>query len=397
MAQIIQDAPGFGEILGTGLGQGLGGSLQNLANMKLNQFAQRQQAVQTAKAFQQLPGVTPEIAQFLAALSPEERKYPLQNLGSLMQLGQALGPQAAQHVQPQSGMEALQGLSAADLLSNPSQSNPLLQQALSKAPLKPQMAAQPQQKPIAQDQAKLVEDIFTSPQEKRERHKIALKEKQIANQEKSERFKASQKDRKEIIDKAKSSRQQLHDLERMEELEKSGKLDTPGYVEFLKRSGLDIPALMNPESQEFQKIAVGFLRDAKAYFGARISNYELEQFLKSIPSLSQSPSGRKSVISNLKYLQRGNLAYNEALKEIMKENEGIPPYDLLEQIDDRIDPKLDKIAERFKQEIAKPAPQAQNRLVTALQTTLGDIVGGLGSLAKGAATGAGIGALKYLL
>jgi len=390
LPSVLQDYPGFGEQLGTGLGQGLSSTLQQLTNMKLNQIVQRQQQQQASQAFQKLPGVTPEIADFLSALSPEERKYPLQNLGSLLQLGQALGPQAAQHVQPQANQPGVQDLS--QILSNPNpqslnQVSPLIAQALGKTPLQPSAApvatGLPKAAP-ASNQPNLVEDIFTSPEEKRKRRQEEREERKLAQKEKAERFKITKEERKEITDKAKSARQQLHDLDRMEELEKTGKLDTPGYVEFLKRSGLDIPALLNPESEEFQKLAAGFLRDAKSVFGARVSNYEIEQFLKTIPSLSQSPDGRRRVIANLKYLQRGNLAYAEALKEITRENEGIPPYDLADQIDDRIESKLDKISEKFKADLAKPVPNSSPKLATALGSVLGSIIGTPGTLLRAA-------------
>jgi hypothetical protein len=393
LPSVLQDHPGFGEQFGTGLGQGLGSTLQSLANMKLNQLVQKQQMQQASQAFQKLPGVTSEVADFLSALSPEERKYPLQNLGSLIQLGQALGPQAAQHIQPQQANQpGIQNL--AGLLSNPSQQSlnqvsPLIAQALGKTPMQP-AAVQPVETGLskgapASNQPDLVSDIFTSPEEKRKRRQEEREERKLAQKEKAERFKITAAERKEISDRAKSARQQLHDLDRMEELEKTGKLDTPGYVEFLKRSGLDIPALMNPESEEFQKLAAGFLRDAKSVFGARVSNFEIEQFLKTIPSLSQSPEGRKRVIANLKYLQRGNLAYSEALKEITRENEGIPPYDLADQIDDRIDAKLDKISQKFKADVTKPVPASQPKLVTALGSVLGSVVGLPGTLLKGVA------------
>jgi len=390
LPSVLQDHPGFGEQFGTGLGQGLGSTLQSLANMKLNQLVQKQQMQQASQAFQKLPGVTSEIADFLAALSPEERKYPLQNLGSLMQLGQALGPQAAQHIQPQQANQpGIQNLS--ELLSNPNQQglnqvSPLIAQALGKTPVQPASAPVETGLPkgAASNQANLVSDIFTSPEEKRKRRQEEREERKLAQKEKAERFKITATERKEIADKAKSARQQLHDLDRLEELEKTGKLDTPGYVEFLKRSGIDIPALMNPESEEFQKLAAGFLRDAKSVFGSRVSNYEIEQFLKTIPSLSQSPEGRKRVIANLKYLQRGNLAYAEALKEVTKENEGIPPYDLTEQIDDRIDSKLDKISQKFKADLEKPVPRSSPKLATALGSVLGSVVGFPGTLLKAA-------------
>ena len=62
------------------------------------------------------------------------------------------------------------------------------------------------------------------------------------------------------------------------------------------QKGLDIAALSKPGTEEFQKIAANFFRDAKTYFGGQVSNYEIEQFLKTIPNLSQSNTGRQRVI-----------------------------------------------------------------------------------------------------
>ncbi len=277
--------------------------------------------------------------------------------------------------------------SAMSKLQVPQQQAPSLIQQVAAQPAQ-QQAIQPKAAALQQgsipDQSKLIQDLFTSPQEKREQRKLELKEQQIAKQEKAARFKATKEERKDIIQKAQSARVVLKDLDRMDELNKSGKLDTPDVVEFLKRSGLDIPALLNPDSQEFQKIAAGFLRDAKTYFGGRITNYDIEQFLKTIPSLSQTPEGRHRVIAGLKQLKRGDLAYNDALKEIMKENESVPPYDLLEQIEDRIEPKLNKVAEKFKEDISKPVPkQKTSALTTGLGAAAGSLLGAPGTILGG--------------
>ncbi|MEK6884942.1 MAG: hypothetical protein AABY22_35250, partial [Nanoarchaeota archaeon] len=64
-----------------------------------------------------------------------------------------------------------------------------------------------------------------------------------------------------------------------------------GNIELIHKS-IRQPILIKLEpkiEEEFQKIEANFLRNAKQYFGGRISNYEVEQFLKTIPSLSQSP------------------------------------------------------------------------------------------------------------
>jgi len=410
MAQIINEYRGLGDVLGQSLGQGLsgvgegfGGALQNLANMKLNQFAQRQQAQQTANAFQQLPGVTPQIAQFLAALSPEERKYPLQNLGALMQLGGQQGQQS-QQMPSQSGVGSLQGLSAADFLSNPNQVNPLIQQALSKAPLQqqsqvgqqnplypPASQASGKQQRSAQDQAKLVEDIFTSPQEKRERHKLALKERQLASQEKLSTLKETKQYVETLKNQEKAAKESDLRLNRMVKLIEKGKLPNAGLWSFLTKieeaplaiagagavlgtalfpgvgtaigAGLgglagalssplagaakSIIRAGSPDVEEFEKLSADFVKNAKQFFGPRLTDADLRVFMQTLPTLMQTDAGKKKVIENLRSLNELAEIESKAARDIIRENRGIPPFDVEQQVKDRISDEVDKVAKRF--------------------------------------------------
>jgi hypothetical protein len=334
MVTIVKAAPSLGERFGTGLGQGL----QLLAQQKLNQIAQRQQA----HSLESL-GFTPQESSSLALLDPMlQKEFLKQKLAAPSQeaFAQSLSELLGQPQEAQAPMTATQE------------------------------AAQAQKPRLTEKQATTLA-------------KLGLQKQAMAQKERTEAFKATKAERKEIIDKARTARQNLHDLDRMEELEKEGKLDTPGYMELLKRTGFDLPALMSPGSEEFNKIAANFIRDAKSIYGSRVSNFEIEQFLKTIPSLSMSPEGRKRVIANLKNIARGNLEYNNALKDIIAENKGIPPLDINEQIDDRIEKKLDALSKKFREDLAKPVPKGQNKLITALQAGLGSLAGGAGSLAKG--------------
>lgn len=365
--------------LSTGLGQGLSGGLQALAQQRLGELQQRSQAAKSVSGLEAL-GFSPQQAQALTGLPesalmqvvkqqlalPQQQAYA-QALSNL--LGGAPEELPIAPAEQQSIAAAAPGL-AAQKPASPTQV--ALDRLFGAEPaVSPEKAQAPALKPTLTEQqaTKLAE--------------LGLKKQTQAEKLRGEAFKLTKDERKEIIDKARSARQNIHDLDRLEELEKEGKLDTPGYVEFLKRSGLDIPSLLNPGSEEYNKIAQTFLRDAKTYLGARISNFELEQFLKTIPSLSMSPEGRKRVISDLKYFNRVALEYNEALKEVIKENKGVPPLDLNEKIDEKIDKKLDRIAEKFRQDLAKPVPQPQNRLVTGLQAALGSVVGAPGKLLGG--------------
>lgn len=242
-----------------------------------------------------------------------------------------------------------------------------------------QQAQQPQEQAAVKPTGQYFEKPLT------EKEKLALKkdlreERKEARQEKEFALNLTKKEREEINNKYKAAKSSLEDLDRLEELEKEGKLDTPGYIEFLKRSGFDIPSLLSEGSQEYNKIVNNFVRDAKSVYGSRITNNELEQYLKTLPSLSQSPEGRKRVLANLKRIKRGDLEYGKALKEVLAENRGIPPYDLSEQVDEKVGKKLDALSKKFKEEIAKPVPPGQERYKTAIQAALGSIIGSPGAL-----------------
>jgi len=137
-------------------------------------------------------------------------------------------------------------------------------------------------------------------------------------------------------------------IERMETLNEEGNLTNPALYAALHKAGLDFPVLLTPESQEFKKLTIDFLKDAKKIFGARVTNFEAEKFLESIPSLSQTKEGRRRVINNLKLFYRGSDLKAKALKEVIKENRGTPPLDLMEKVDEKVRPAMDQLAKEFK-------------------------------------------------
>ncbi len=358
MATIYEPKP---DPLYSGLATGLSGALEQLAQRKIQQNQKQQQA----QGLQALLGLSPE--QSLQAVNSPEPVLKEFAKQKLAQPGnEAFG-------------QALQGILGQ---GQPNQFNNQFSEGQEGQPTGEQQPSIDFSKISSKDAKSLVNIAL-------KRREVKAREKTLKLKEKQEAFKQTKELRQNLYKESRTAKTALEDLNRMEDLEKENKLDTPGFAEFLKRSGMDIPALMNPGSEEFNKIVGNFQRGAKEIYGSRITNFELENFLKILPSLSQSPEGRKRVISNLKRLYRGNLAYKDAAKKIVRDNKGIPPLDLMEQIDDEVEPLLDKIAEQFKADLAQESPPGQNKLVTALQAGVGStiglpntILGGLSNLLK---------------
>src|ERR1700678_88879 len=153
--------------------------------------------------------------------------------------------------------------------------------------------------------------------------------------------------REQVLSEYEASKSTLSKLNRLEALGKENKLTTPLMAKLSESLGIPLSVLGNPASEEFQKVSQGLMSNITQTYGNRILQVEVENFLKTIPTLMNSEEGRKRIIDNMKtLLSPSQLAYDE-YKKIRKE-QGRVPIDLHEQVLERIGPKLDKMAEDFK-------------------------------------------------
>lgn len=334
------------------LGAALGTGLNQLAQHKLAQLS-KQYEIQSQKS-QFAQGLAPilgqDTANFLSNLSPQERNHALQNIGSLMQLNQQPGQQ-----EQMGGVAALGG-------QQPEQQMPEQQQQMS-----------PQR-------AKLLQDVFTSPQEKREREKLELAKRS-----------SNIKETKQYVDSLKTMEKAAKEsdlrLKRMTSLIERGKLPNAGIWSFLTKiedlgplatagAGAALGAVVpvvgpviggivggmssplagaaksyiksgSPDIEEFEKLSADFIKNAKQYFGSRLTDADLRAFMQTVPTLMQTNAGKKKVIQNLSALNELAQIESKAARSIIAENSGIPPIDIEQQVKDKIKDKIDKVAKRF--------------------------------------------------
>lgn len=150
------------------------------------------------------------------------------------------------------------------------------------------------------------------------------------------------KEYKEISDKEKGAADELRRISQLTKLNDSGKLPKGlGRINVNPSSGeLILPFRANPETQLFIKLINDFTTKAKETFGARVTNFELNRFLKRLPSLNNDEGGRRLI---LKMLESGT-----ALKRLQR--------DSLKQVYDHyglrgIDPqKAEKIATKLRKD-----------------------------------------------
>lgn len=194
--------------------------------------------------------------------------------------------------------------------------------------------------------------------------KMMQTQRESGSRETAARFKETKDLRKDLLGQSKAARDNDMRLDRMKALNDSGELIGPLYDSMLKKLGFDMPALKNPASEDFEKLQNDMFRNIRDIFGARITNLEVESFLKTIPGLSNTSEGRNRIIRNLKLLNKGADLRVNAMKKITKEHGGAPPYDLGEQIEERIGPELDKIQVEFVEGGMRPI-QGEKKLIKA--------------------------------
>lgn len=100
---------------------------------------------------------------------------------------------------------------------------------------------------------------------------------------------------------------------------------------------LFIPGLASPEAQRFTKTVNDFTVKAKDSYGSRVSNFELDRFMKRLPTLANSEEGRNQIIRQMQIINSINSARENALQDVFDEHGGIRniDYDKAERLADK--------------------------------------------------------------
>lgn len=356
--------PSTGQKAGEAFSGGIGNALNMLAQQKLSHVQQRHQATKMGSALEAL-GIPSQVA-----MLPES-------------VQQAFIKQHLAAPQQQAFAEALSGLLGGEQqqqqapASAGQQIAPQLQQVMGQQPQQ-QMQQQPgiQQpktlgtnipKGLNQQQAMQLAQIGLKKQSM-EQQKQQFMNKQELEQQKRQDRKQMHWDKetapayKEIEDLAKAASDSDIRLGRMEELNEGGGLNSTAFETVLRGlegilpfgMKLDLTALRSADSQEFNKLSTDFLKDAKKFFGSRVTDSEIKLFLKTVPQLSNSPEGRSRVIQNLRLFNEAAKVRATIADNIVEENGGDRPYNFKSLVEKRAKKQLDDIAQTFRLGVRKP-------------------------------------------
>lgn len=112
-----------------------------------------------------------------------------------------------------------------------------------------------------------------------------------------------------------------------------------------------IPGLASPEAQRFVKTINDFTTQAKDSYGARVTNFDLTQFLKRLPTLANSEEGRRQILKQMKTINDINQLHESSVLNSFDEYGGIRylDFDKAEQVaQKKSEPQLKKLRSEFK-------------------------------------------------
>ena len=108
-------------------------------------------------------------------------------------------------------------------------------------------------------------------------------------------------------------------MKRLEQLNESGQL--PEGVEKINLDSdgnLRIPGFSTPEAEEFVKILNQFSENAKNTYGSRVTNFDLQQYMRTFPNLWNTEEGRRRIIRQIQIVSEMNSLYDRSLSRCLQ-------------------------------------------------------------------------------
>lgn len=76
-------------------------------------------------------------------------------------------------------------------------------------------------------------------------------------------------------------------------------------------------ATLSPEAQEFTKLVIDEIQGAQKTYGGKVSNFEAAQYLKKLPSLMNTPEGRRRILRDLRIMNKITEMHDEGVLDII--------------------------------------------------------------------------------
>jgi hypothetical protein len=167
----------------------------------------------------------------------------------------------------------------------------------------------------------------------------------------SERFKTGLPLHKEATEKLHALSENKRRFDILDDLNKSKKLPKGlGRINVDAEGNLRAPFLASKESERYIKTLNELASGAKGTYGSRVTNFDLQQYMRQFPTLLNSAEGREQLLEQLKIVNDINSVYYKNLKNVFSRAGGVRKIDadIASEIADQISqPQIEKLAKKF--------------------------------------------------
>jgi hypothetical protein len=313
MVQILPESPSFGSQLGRNLGTGLSQGISSGVDFASKLGVEKEKSKLIINALIE-KGVSPEDAQLYSRLTKggqtafvkdvlesEKRKKDLSPFNPLKRQKDLLGSEQKTETEEQ--------LSPEEMVDREI------------------------------EQENYIQDLGLTPAERVKREK--------------ERFDTGYKKYEESGAKLRGMTRDKERLDILEKLNSSDKLpQNMGRLNVDKEGNLRFPFASTPEAERFIKTLNEFSAGAKDTYGSRVTNFDLQQYMRRYPTLVNSKEGRRQILQQMKIVNQINSTYYKNLKDAYDKAGGVRKIDA-----DRADMLAEKKSEPKIQELVKKFDQ----------------------------------------
>lgn len=346
--------PSNASMIGSAIGQGIGLHGQR-QQMQQNQ-SRLAQALFGNQA-QQFAGLPAE-QQIQIADQLQKRQAAQQNLASQQNLAKQLFPEDAQNF---GNLPPQQQIALAKLFKQQKDSDLKEKVIGSLFGGKPQVEGQPKQQPkesdlLSNEQIAAVATVDPNLARILQMQKdTELKGRREERKEERREAETSYKRHEDFINDTTTSLKTFQSdtkpkLLQMQKLASDDDLIGPTAAVFLEELGIPLGALADPSSELYNKLSLDLLKGLPETYGNRILKVEVDNFLKTIPSLLNSPNGRRMIASNMLKLGEMKEVYYDEMRnqqrQYLDQNKPLA-RDFQQRVFDQVRPQIDRINNEF--------------------------------------------------
>jgi hypothetical protein len=183
----------------------------------------------------------------------------------------------------------------------------------------------------------------------------------------------------DLLDGLQASNQMDMRLDQMLSLED---LPTPALAATMEALGIP-PSLFSADAETAEKLSIDLTKNIQQFYGNRILQSEFQAFLRSIPTLKNSPEGRKRIAANMKrFNDLKRLEYNtaRALELDYEQNKKPLPPSFKRIVYDKMKPEAEKLSNEFSEANKRPIGSAKPQTVPSGKIKVRDPSGRSGTM-----------------